>query len=50
MPHGIHPDEVMNGSNALEVIETGRPRIFYPENNGREGLFINAQTISIALF
>jgi len=50
VPHGIHPDEVMNGSNALEVIKTGRPRIFYPENNGREGLFINAQTISIALF
>ena len=50
VPHGLHPDEAMNGSNALEVLETGRPQIFYPENNGREGLFINVQTLSVAIF
>jgi uncharacterized membrane protein len=33
----------MNGSNALEAITTNRYHVFYPENNGREGLFINLQ-------
>ena len=40
----------MNGSNALETIESGRPQFFYPENNGREGLFLNLQALSVAAF
>jgi len=40
---GLYPDEAMNGNNALEAIKTGDYKIFYPENNGREGLFINIQ-------
>lgn len=40
---GLYPDEAMNGNNALEAIQTGDYKIFYPENNGREGLFINIQ-------
>jgi hypothetical protein len=31
----------MNGNNALEVLETHRFEVFYPENGGREGLYIN---------
>lgn len=42
-PPGLYPDEAMNGNNGLEAIKTGNYKIFYPENNGREGLFINIQ-------
>lgn len=40
-PRGLYRDEAMNGNNVLQVLETGRLQVFYPENNGREGLFIN---------
>ncbi len=50
LPPGLYPDEAMNGNNALEAISTENYKIFYPENNGREGLFINIQALSIALF
>lgn len=43
IPPGLYPDEAMNGNNALEAIRTGSYKVFYPENNGREGLFINIQ-------
>src|SRR5437879_2885381 len=42
-PHGIQVDEAMNGANILQILETGRFQVFYPENMGREGLFINLQ-------
>ena len=42
-PAGLYPDEAMNGNNALEAIKTGDYKVYYPENNGREGLFINVQ-------
>ncbi|MGA9770017.1 MAG: hypothetical protein WBV94_13325, partial [Blastocatellia bacterium] len=44
-PPGLYPDEAMNGNNAMEAIATGSYKIFYPENNGREGLFINIQAL-----
>ncbi len=50
VPPGLYPDEAMNGNNALEALATGDSKVFYPENNGREGLFINIQSVSIALF
>ncbi|TSC78161.1 MAG: hypothetical protein G01um101429_908 [Parcubacteria group bacterium Gr01-1014_29] len=40
----------MNGNNALEALETGRFKTFYHENNGREGLFINIQALSVWVF
>lgn len=53
-PPGLYPDEAMNGNNALAALETNSPnggwKVFYPENNGREGLFINLQSISVAAF
>lgn len=49
-PPGLYPDEAMNGNNALSVLETGSFKVFYPENNGREGLFINIQALSLEIF
>lgn len=49
-PPGLYPDEAMNGNNALEALATGQFKVFYPENNGREGFFINIQAISVAMF
>ncbi|MDP3991499.1 MAG: glycosyltransferase family 39 protein [Candidatus Colwellbacteria bacterium] len=49
-PPGLYPDEAMNGNNTLEALATRDWKVFYPENNGREGLFINIQSLSIALF
>ncbi len=60
VPPGLYPDEAANGNNALEALshtnfsaEGGRAfggKIFYPENNGREGLFINIQALSLWIF
>ena len=49
-PPGLYPDEAMNGNNAVQTLETKNFKIFYPENNGREGLFINLQALSIRAF
>jgi len=43
LPPGLYPDEAMNGNNALEALRTGDYKVYYPENNGREGLFIGIQ-------
>ena len=54
VPPGLYPDEAMNGNNALEALSKlpslSGFKVFYPENNGREGLFINIQAISVGLF
>ena len=50
IPPGLYPDEAMNGNNALEALSTHHFKVFYPENNGREGLFINIQAIFLWLF
>jgi 4-amino-4-deoxy-L-arabinose transferase-like glycosyltransferase len=44
-PPGLYPDEAMDGTNAQEALATGHFQPFYPENNGREGLFMNVQAI-----
>ncbi|MEK7123431.1 MAG: glycosyltransferase family 39 protein, partial [Patescibacteria group bacterium] len=50
LPPGLYPDEAMNGNNALEALAKQDFKLFYPENNGREGLFINIQALSAAIF
>ena len=50
IPPGLYPDVAMNGNNALQAIKTSEYKLFYPENNGREGLFINLQALSIKIF
>jgi len=43
VPPGLYPDEAVNANNALVALETGGYNVFYPDNYGREGLFINIQ-------
>ena len=49
VPPGLHPDEAANGNNALEAWRTGRFQIFYADDFGREGLFINLQALALGL-
>lgn len=49
-PPGLYPDEAMNGNNALEVVQTGHFQVFYIEDNGREGLYINTLVFFIKVF
>ncbi len=50
IPAGLYPDEATNATDALHAIETGDYRLFYPNNYGREGLFINLQAFALQLF
>lgn len=50
IPSGLYPDEAMNGVDALTAVETGHYQWFYPNNYGREGLFINLQALAIKFF
>ncbi len=46
IPPGLYPDEAINGNEAI----SGPGMVFYPENNGREGLFINLIALSFSIF
>jgi 4-amino-4-deoxy-L-arabinose transferase-like glycosyltransferase len=46
-PPGLYPDEAMNGNNAVEAAETGHFKVFYPEDNGREGLYIDILAVTM---
>jgi len=46
VPPGLFRDEAIDGCNALE----GPPRVFYPEDNGREGLYINEASVFVRAF
>src|SRR6185369_4047410 len=48
-PPGLYPDEAIDGTNGLIANSTGHYQLFYTENNGREGLFINLQALSVKL-
>ncbi len=64
VPPGLYPDVAINGNDALRALKSGDPvkflisfgttgqgfKLFYPENNGREGLFINLIAFSFWLF
>ena len=49
-PTGLYPDEAMDGNNALEVVQTGHFQVFYTEDNGREGLYVNTLVFAIEAF
>src|SRR3989344_5234992 len=49
-PPGLWADEAMNGTNAIQALESGGWKVFYPENFGREGLFINIQALFVKAF
>jgi 4-amino-4-deoxy-L-arabinose transferase-like glycosyltransferase len=55
IPPGLFPDEAMNGNNAHQALRTlgatgGGFQVFYRENFGREGLFMNLQALSMLVF
>jgi hypothetical protein len=50
VPPGLYPDVAINGNDALGALKNGDFKLFYPENNGREGLFINLIAFSFWLF
>jgi len=49
LPPGLFADEAMNGNNIMHALRTGAWSVFYPENMGREGLFINIQGLFVKL-
>src|SRR3989338_235803 len=50
VPPGLYPDIAINGHDALDTLATGQFKVFYPENNGREGLFIWLIALSFKIF
>jgi len=50
VPPGLYPDVAINGNDAIQALKSGDFKLFYPENNGREGLFINIIAFSFWLF
>ena len=50
VPSGIYPDEANNGTNAFDAMQAGHYPWFYPDNNGREGLFLNIIALLFKFF
>src|SRR5215472_8877532 len=50
VPMGLDPDEALNGNEAYAAHQAGEWPLFYPSNNGREGLFINLVGVSESVF
>ena len=57
-PPGLYQDEAMNGANALASIESGSAqggpssgwKVFYSDNNGREGMIVWLDALAIKAF
>lgn len=49
-PAGLLLDEAAYGNDAIEVAETGKWNVFYPDNYGREGMFITIAGVVFKLF
>ncbi|TSD02267.1 MAG: Glycosyl transferase family 39 [Parcubacteria group bacterium Athens0714_25] len=49
-PPGIYPDEAVNGQDALRFLDGAGWQWFYPDNDGREGFFINLIALSFSIF
>ncbi len=50
LPPGLQYDEAYNGLDGLQASQTGDFKVFYTENNGREGLYINIVGLSLRAF
>lgn len=48
-PPGLQYDEAYNGLDAIRAMETGDYKVFYPENFGREGFHLNAESLFMQL-
>jgi 4-amino-4-deoxy-L-arabinose transferase-like glycosyltransferase len=50
LPPGVYPDEAVNGTDAITANEIGDYRMFYTNNYGREGLFMNLIALGFKIF
>ena len=50
IPPGLYPDVAINGNEALESLKTRSFKLFYSENNGREGLMMWLIALSFSIF
>lgn len=50
IPPGVCSDEALNGNEGIHAVESRSFKVFYPTNNGREGLWINMVGISELIF
>lgn len=50
IPEGLYQDIAMNGADALTSLKTGDYKVFYTNNNGREGLIVWLDALAIKLF
>ncbi len=50
LPPGVYPDEAVNGVDAVTANASHAWKVFYENNNGREGLFINLIAFAFLLF
>jgi len=49
-PPGLYPDEAINANNGIEAANDNDFKIFFPDNNGREGLFIDIVGLNLKVF
>jgi len=50
LPPSLWPDEAINANTALEISDSGKFQVFYPENHGREGLFFLLISFAFSIF
>jgi 4-amino-4-deoxy-L-arabinose transferase-like glycosyltransferase len=50
LPPGVYPDEAVNGVDAITANAAHHWKLFYENNNGREGLFMNLWALGFSLF
>lgn len=50
IPPGLYPDVAMYGNDGWQSLKTGDFKVFYPENNGREGLYMWLLAFSFSVF
>jgi 4-amino-4-deoxy-L-arabinose transferase-like glycosyltransferase len=50
VPPGLYPDIAMNGNNASQSLQAGDYKTFYTDNNGREGMIMWLDALSMAVF
>ena len=50
LPPGVYPDEAVNGIDAITANASHHWQLFYTNNNGREGLFMNLWALGFSLF
>lgn len=50
IPKGLYHDEAINGNDAFFSLKDGDYKVVYPENNGREGIFIWLISLAFSLF